>query len=126
MIIGAGKAKAYRYLDSRVRTPLGQFLEGQIIGEIQVLFDTLPTFTIETESYCNLATITFKKVKKFMETNQHVKQDMIDEIMWNPYDYERDEFIKLCRKNVPYFRYVHDDFLKKVYYHSKLEFINTS
>lgn len=57
MILGSGNAKAYKYLDSKIRISLGQFYDSQLIGEIQIVFDTPAMYTIETLSYCNIGII---------------------------------------------------------------------
>lgn len=43
----------------------------------------------------------------------------MDEIMWNPYDYMRQEFIETCRKHIKYLKYTDENVLKKLYYQSK-------
>ena len=45
---------------------------------------------------------------------------MIEEILWNPYDYQREKFVMSCRKHIPYLRNVEEHVLQKLYYQSEL------
>ena len=41
---------------------------------------------------------------------------MMQEILDNPYDHLREEFIETCRKHIPYLNECKDSVLKKLYY----------
>lgn len=126
MVIGAGKAKAFKYLDSRVRIPLGPFSAGILIGDTQAIFDTPAAYSIETVSYCNIGIVHHKEVKDILVKHPHITQDLRDEILWNPHDYAREQFIKMCRKHIKYLKDAEDDALKQLYYQSKMQFLESS
>lgn len=50
-------SRVYKYIDSRKRIYLGDLKEGSLLGEIQVVFDSNPTFSIECMSYCTVGVI---------------------------------------------------------------------
>lgn len=123
MIIGSGKARAFKYLDSRVRIPLGPFYNGILIGDIQIIFGTPTTYTIETDSYCNIGVVKKHDVFDVINKYPQLKSDIRDEILWNPYDLMRDVFIEMCRKHIPYLKNTDEDILKHLYYQSKQHFL---
>lgn len=43
-----------------------------------------------------------------------------NEILDNPYDHDRDDFVKVCRKHIDFFKDEDDEVLKKLYYNSKI------
>ena len=97
-----------------------------MIGEIQIVFDTPAMYTIETLSYCNIGIISYNDVHDLLIRNPHIRQDLRDEILWNPHDYHRDEFVQICRRHIAYLRDVEEELLKKLYYQCKQRFIQSS
>lgn len=89
VILGTGVSASYKYMDSRERISLGSFPCGVLIGEIPVFFDMPATYTVETVSYSNVAIVSPKDVKDYLIKNPEIRQDILDEILWNPYDYQR-------------------------------------
>ena len=57
IITGQGLCLAYEYLDNRKKIFLGAIPEGGLIGLTQVLFQSLPYYSIETSSYCTVGII---------------------------------------------------------------------
>jgi len=43
----------------------------------------------------------------------------MDEVIYNPYNCDRDEFIKIARKNIDYFKLTDDSVLKRLFYKCK-------
>lgn len=85
-IIGTGFAKVFKYFDSRNRIQLGVLELGLYIGDQQLIFDSLPQFTVETASYCNVGVVSFHHFEEFFLAFPMIKKLMIDEVIWNPYD----------------------------------------
>lgn len=126
MIIGTGKAQAFKYLDSRARIPLGPFQKGLLIGDTSIIFGTPSTYSVETESYCNIGVIDGYDVSDVLNKYPKVKSDIRDEILWNPYDRLREHFIEMCRKHIPYLKNAEEDLLKRLYYQSRQQFLEPS
>ena len=102
-VICAGSAQVFKYFDSRQRLHLGKQLNGLLIGQTHALFDSYPMVTVETDSYCNVGCIFYRQFKEIFHKFPEMKKSMMDEILWNPYDKDRDQFIKTCQKHVAYF-----------------------
>lgn len=51
-----------------------------------------------------------------------MKKFIIDQIIHNPYDLDREEFVKLCQNNVEFLRDADHDILRKLYYRTKQKF----
>jgi len=62
MIIGAGKAKVFKYFDSRERMAIGVFQDDILIGDVESTFDCDPSYTVETATYCSIGVITSSHV----------------------------------------------------------------
>ena len=116
MIKAAGRAEVFKYYDSRQRIFLGKFLDGILIGDTQITFSTHPTFTIETTSYCNFGVIHGSHFLELFVKFPDMKKWIVDEIIWNPYDSDRDEFVRLAKQHVDYFSRTDEDVLKKLFY----------
>ena len=81
IITGAGVSQVYKYIDSRKRIFLGNLKEGSLVGEIQVIFDSDPTYSIECMSYCTIGIITKDKFWEFIASFPEMKQVVIDQII---------------------------------------------
>ena len=46
-------------------------------------------------------------------------KDIQMEILHNPYDFSRDQFIKFCKQNIKYLKNAKPDYLKRLYYESE-------
>lgn len=51
-----------------------------------------------------------------------MRKSFQDEILWNPYNLERDWFILICRKHIKYLSHADNDSLQKLYYKSRQRF----
>lgn len=43
----------------------------------------------------------------------------MDEVIYNPYDPDRDEFVSIAKENISYFRLTDDSVLKRLFYKCK-------
>lgn len=93
--------------------------EGELKGETQILFGSEPTYSIETRTYCTVGTISQKDFLDICNSCPVLKQTMIDDIMSNPFDTEREWFVEVCQDSIDYFRYIDDDVLRELYYSAK-------
>ena len=57
IIVGQGKVRAYKFLDSRIKIPLGCLPDDVFLGDIQVLFQTDATHAVETVTYCSMGIV---------------------------------------------------------------------
>ena len=90
--------------------------EGKILGEIALVYNTQPLESVETKSYCSIVKINNHAFNEMLVHYPHIKTRIINQIINNPYDLERDFFIKKCRQHIPYFKSLDDDTLKELYY----------
>ena len=67
--------------------------------------------------------ISLEKMKDFFKKFPKIKLDLINEIISNPYDHERDDFVIMCQNNIPYLQDLQVDTLKKFYYDCKYMFL---
>lgn len=52
-----------------------------------------------------------------------MKQVVIDQIIQNPHDSERENFVRLCRENIDYLQMADEDLLRQLYYRTKQGFV---
>lgn len=95
---------------------------GITLGDVQVLYNTVSTYSIETLSFCNIGTVNHKDFWDIMNKYPQLKDDFRQEILQNPYDNERQYFMDICRKHIKYLNTAEEDVLKKLYYESRQEF----
>ena len=93
-------------------------------GETTVLFDSDPTFSVEARSHCTLGYIDIHQMNNFFIKFPKIKQKMIQEVISNPYDHDRERFVHLCRKNIDLFSDLNRDDLRQLFYHSRYKFLN--
>ena len=60
-------------------------------------------FSIECATYCTIGVITKENFWEMITTYPEMKQQVIDQIIQNPHDHERESFVKLCSENIDYF-----------------------
>lgn len=46
IITGTGLSRVFKYIDTRKRILLGNLREGSLVGEINVVFDSAPVYSI--------------------------------------------------------------------------------
>ena len=117
-ISGDGLLMIYKNVTTMKRVLLAQISKGHLIGDISLIFNSVPLESVTCKSYCNLAMITEEDATYTMKLFPNVKVEIISRVIENPYDPERDYFVKLVKKRIPYFTKMPDRFLKKVYYRS--------
>ena len=115
-MLGSGNSRAYKYADSRIRISLGQFACGILIGDISVIFDQAATYSIETETYSIMGVVSPEDVQDILIKYPQLRKDIMEEILWNPYDYQREEFVTACRKHIQYLLNAEEEVLLKLYY----------
>ena len=106
LILGAGICNRFKYYDARKKIDLGVMQLGELACYTHILFDSQPNETIETQTYCTLGAISHKKFNDICTECPDLKQLMLDRIMNNPFDYEREWFVKVCQKRIKYFRQI--------------------
>ena len=67
-----------------------------MIGAVSVIFDCNPFVSVESKSYCTIATIPKYDFKELLCFFPCIKQPIIDSIINNPYDMDRDYFVYKC------------------------------
>ena len=95
LITSDGKFSIYKYLNSSQRFCLGRVPEGELIGDIQIMFDSNTTYSMEADSYCSIGSISTTNMHEIMFRKfPHMYSLMKTEILENPYDPDREFFIK--------------------------------
>lgn len=122
LITGNGTCKVWKYFDSRQRLGLGDVRQGSLIGVTQVLFDTNPVYTIETQSYCSVGVVANTKFWELITAYPDLKKAFKDQVIQNPFDSERELFVQLCKKSVDYLSDADEDMLRQLFYRSKQQF----
>jgi hypothetical protein len=125
LITGNGLCKVFKYFDTRQRLCLGTMKEGQLLGICQVMFECRPFYTIETMSYCTIGIIQNTAVKELLSNYIDMKKAFNDQVIQNPFDNERELFVKLCRQSIDYFKDTDEDLLRQLFYRSKHVFIDS-
>jgi CRP-like cAMP-binding protein len=123
-ITGAGVCNVYKYFDARNRVCLGQLHEGELCGETSILFDSDPQYSIEGQSYCTIGTIEEVNMNKFLGNNPKVRQIMIDKIINNHFDENREDFVRLCKENIEFLKHFKSKDLRELYYSCMHLFLN--
>lgn len=116
MIIGSGICRVYRYFDQRWRVCLSKIEEGSIFGEPQVLFNSDPVQSYEAQNYCTLGQIEYDKMNEFFLDQPRIKESMIESIIKNPYDEDRESFVEICKKNIHFLEKVPEGLIRQLYY----------
>ena len=84
-----------------------------------MIFETVPNYTVESVNYCNMGVLSKYDSEQMFEKFPFMKKRILDEILWNPYDPVREDFIKTCRKHIRFLANADDDQLKIMYHRSK-------
>ena len=102
-----------------MKIPLGFIPSCVLIGDIPFLFENAASYAIETVCYCSMGVIHGHDFHDMIKKTPTIKKDMVQEILDNPYDHMREEFIETCRKHISYLKDVDTTVLKKLYYKSE-------
>ena len=122
LITGNGHCKVFKYFDSRQRLCLGDLNEGSLVGVTQVLFDCNPLYTVETMSYCTVGEIENSKFIELITAYPDIKKAFKDQVIQNPFDSEREMFVKLSKQSVEFLKDADDDMLRQLFYRSEQSF----
>lgn len=114
----------YKYFDARNRVCLGQLHEGELCGETTILFDSDPQLSIEGQSYCTIGTIEHEGMNKFFGTFPKLRSSMIENIIKNPFDQDREDFVQLCKENITFLKNFSTNELREVFYMCMHLFLN--
>ena len=109
-------------MDKQRRICLGVIPNGTLLGITQVLFDNDPNYEIEANAYCSVGFVHRDKFIELFERFRSLRIEMIDFVYSNPFETERQYFIDLCRKRVPFFKKIKENTLKQIYHRSKQRF----
>ena len=74
---------------------------------------------MKTSSYSTLGIVSQKHFLEICRTHPKLHNEMLLEIVQNPYDAERDQFVKICKSRISYFKDIDDEILKNIYYRTK-------
>lgn len=96
--------------------------EGQMVGECQAIFDSVPLFSVETKSYCAIGMVGYKAIKELLHNRPYVRDEYRAKILRNPFDHERDFFVSQVRSAVSYLEAVPDEFLRHLYHRAPWKF----
>lgn len=96
VITGAGICHVYRSFNSKKKVCLGTLKEGSIKGETSVIFNSNPIYTVKAMSYCTIGVINEQNFNDFLSHFPGMRQFIMNQIIHNPYDLEREEFVKLA------------------------------
>ena len=111
----AGYVDVFQLKDQIKHVYLGQIGEGNMIGEDSVINDILPKISVKAKSYSTLAMITREEFKEMLQLFPEFKESIAMQIIDDPYDIMRDEFVDMCRNKIPYFFSMSDQFLIQLY-----------
>lgn len=95
---------------------------GSIVGLAQCVFDSDPLYTVEAMSYCTVAVISKENFNKIMTKHKQLRGNIIEQTIHNPYDAQRENFVKICQERISYLKKVDIDLLRQLYYMTKHKF----
>jgi CRP-like cAMP-binding protein len=104
---------------------LGILRQGALSGETQVLFDSDPAYSIECQSYCTIGVISREKFIEVTTSFPDIRQTMIDQVLGNPYDDEREQFVDICKQSISYLKNADKDTLRQLFYRAKQQFYDS-
>ena len=91
---------------------MGDLNEGSLVGVSQVLFDCDPLYTIETMSYCTVGVIPVEKFQELISAYPDIKKAFKDQVIQNPFDSEREQFVKIFKESIEYMKDADEDMLR--------------
>ena len=109
---GAGVCYIWRHFNTRRKHFLDKVEEGSMINEVAAAFETAPEFSVESVSYCTIGKISFKIFQDMLGQKPIVRESLIESIISNPYDHEREFFVENCRRHVEFFKKMPYEYLR--------------
>ena len=73
-------------------------------------------------SYCTIGVINEQNFQDFLSHFGSMRQFIINQIIHNPYDLEREEFVKLAQNNIEFLRDADQDILRQLFYRTEQRF----
>jgi hypothetical protein len=89
-----------------------------MIGDEWAIFDCAPALSIETTSYNTVARITHEDFIYMTYENLDIKEKIINSVIKDPYDEDRDFVVSVFRKKIPYLKKIDENLLKQLFYRS--------
>jgi hypothetical protein len=80
------------------------------------MFDSSPKVTIQTETYSSIMKLHQHDFTEMLRQFTFMKKIIQTKIINDPFDEDRDNFIRVCRRNIPYLSNLDKKILKKLYY----------
>lgn len=90
---------------------------------MSAVFESDPLYSIEAQSYCTIGQIEFEKLHQFFGKFPEIKEEMINEVISNPFDSEREHFLSICKNKIPFFLNLPDNLIRQVFYQCQHRFI---
>ena len=100
VLVGSGMCKVFKTFNKSWRICLAKVYPGTIMGEPQVLFNSGLNYSLECVTYCNIGIIQKEKINEYFMDYPDMKDAMIQNVINNPYDRERDIFVNICKSNI--------------------------
>ena len=111
----------FRSFEVRHTEKVDTLEEGKMIGEISAVFDSAPLFSVETKSYCTIAMIRNRFFKEMLNKFEDLEASLVNGILENPHDYEREYFVENVIRNVDYFKNCSGRILREIYYRGTIK-----
>ena len=91
-----------------------------MVGQRYVIFDSNPDISYLASSYCTLGKIDSNDFTSMMNNFPNVKLHLVNKIISNPYDEERDFFVQVCKDKIPYLAQMKDTFIRQLFYRANM------
>lgn len=75
-------------------------------------------------SYCTVGHVSRESFTEFITIFPDVRLALRDQVLQNPFDGEREQFVKLAKTSVDYFKDADEDMLRQLYYKGEHEFLD--
>lgn len=121
-IIGQGLSFVARHYGYVPRVIVGEVGEGTIINVPQFLYGSDPIYSVTCRTHSIATYLLFERLNKIMIKFQDTKQKLEDFVLNNPYDPDRDYFIKIARRSVDFLKRVNTTVLNKIYQESEQKY----
>lgn len=92
-ITGMGSSEVFKQLDQFIKKHCDTLEEGTMIGAVNVIYDNKPSVTVQARNYTTIGLIGATDFKEMLLFSPDIKLDLINGIVNNPYDFDRDYFV---------------------------------
>ena len=83
-----------------------------MINEVAAAFETAPEFSVESVSYCTIGKISHEVFKDMLFQIPYVGESLVNSLITNPYDHEREFFVESCRRHIDFFKTIPINYLR--------------